>query len=207
MNTLQRMLSAPADSSTPPAIAAARSRPPPARQQGRPGGDRDLADPAEARRRALAVGLSVLAEPLHHRLAETDFERRAGQREPACWTGVRREASRSPRRAPADSAAPEPNTNGSSRGPRARPAPRCWRSAPRCRWRAAGRAAPPPGGRPCPARGNQPVQTLAAASAVVAPLALRIHEPTLIGEVTLNIRSMLRKRAGPAEVGDQQRPG
>jgi hypothetical protein len=31
------------------------------------------------------------------------------------------------------------------------------------------------------------------------------HEPIDIGERGLKIRSMLRKRAGPAEVGDQQR--
>ena len=34
------------------------------------------------------------------------------------------------------------------------------------------------------------------AAAVAMPLSVRIHEPTLIGEVTLNIRSMLRNRAG-----------
>ena len=31
---------------------------------------------------------------------------------------------------------------------------------------------------------------------VAPPLAVRIHDPMLIGEVTLNIRSMLRKRSG-----------
>src|SRR3954454_12684211 len=33
-----------------------------------------------------------------------------------------------------------------------------------------------------------------APTVVASPLALRIHEPTLIGEVTLNSRSMLRNR-------------
>ena len=34
------------------------------------------------------------------------------------------------------------------------------------------------------------------ASAIAVPLAPRIHEPTLIGEVSLNMRSMWRKRSG-----------
>src|SRR5436309_2317895 len=46
------------------------------------------------------------------------------------------------------------------------------------------------------ARGNSPVQAWTVAIAVVVPLAARIQEPTLIGEVTLNIRSMFKKRAG-----------
>src|SRR3954466_5344333 len=42
--------------------------------------------------------------------------------------------------------------------------------------------------------GTYGLHASAAAIAVVSPLALRIHEPTLIGEVTLNSRSMLRNR-------------
>ena len=40
------------------------------------------------------------------------------------------------------------------------------------------------------------MSSLPTAIAVAEPLEARIHEPTLIGEVTLNIRSMLRKRVG-----------
>src|SRR3954463_2823091 len=42
--------------------------------------------------------------------------------------------------------------------------------------------------------GTYGVHASAAAIVVASPLALRIHEPTLIGEVTLNSRSMLRNR-------------
>src|SRR3954453_3773090 len=42
--------------------------------------------------------------------------------------------------------------------------------------------------------GTYGVHASAAATVVARPLALRIHEPTLIGEVTLNSRSMLRNR-------------
>ena len=45
-------------------------------------------------------------------------------------------------------------------------------------------------------RGNKPKSEDAAETPIAAPLALRIHEPTLIGEVTLNIRSMFRNRDG-----------
>src|SRR5436189_288721 len=44
--------------------------------------------------------------------------------------------------------------------------------------------------------GIQPVQASMAAMGVDPPATTRIHEPTLIGEVTLNIRSMLRNRSG-----------
>src|SRR5438270_12604996 len=47
-----------------------------------------------------------------------------------------------------------------------------------------------------PARGRRPVQALTVANPVLIPATDRIHEPTLIGEVTLNIRSMFRNRAG-----------
>src|SRR5439155_2885916 len=45
-------------------------------------------------------------------------------------------------------------------------------------------------------RGKRPVNSFAKAMPMAVPSALRIHEPTLIGEVTLNIRSMLKKRLG-----------
>src|SRR3954467_8109168 len=47
-----------------------------------------------------------------------------------------------------------------------------------------------------PARGALPVHELAAAAAVSGPKALSSHEPMLIGELILNIRSMFKKRAG-----------
>jgi hypothetical protein len=40
------------------------------------------------------------------------------------------------------------------------------------------------------------VNVFVAAIPVVVPLPVRIHEPTLIGDVTLNSRSMFRKREG-----------
>jgi len=57
-----------------------------------------------------------------------------------------------------------------------------------------------------PARWKRPVQAVRAASDVVAPLPERIQEPTLIGEVTLNMRSMLRKRCGRPR-SEISRPG
>src|SRR5919199_6941731 len=42
--------------------------------------------------------------------------------------------------------------------------------------------------------GTYGVHASAAAIVVASPAALRIHEPTLIGDVTLNSRSMLRNR-------------
>ncbi len=114
--------------------------------------------------------------------------RRAGA---ACSGGVTTTTA-----APALSAAPEANTKGSSR--------RAW-----CHTGTAvlaisaavyvdsGRPNRAAAGRETRAvRGSSPVHAFTAAAAVVAPLALSTHEPTLIGEVTLNIRSMLRKRAG-----------
>src|SRR5947209_18119101 len=47
-----------------------------------------------------------------------------------------------------------------------------------------------------PARGNRPVHAEPAATVVAAPENARFHAPTLIGEVTLNTRSMYRKRLG-----------
>src|SRR6476469_2903887 len=44
--------------------------------------------------------------------------------------------------------------------------------------------------------GNVPVIALTADGAIVDPAAMRIHEPMLIGEVTLNIRILFRNRAG-----------
>jgi hypothetical protein len=46
------------------------------------------------------------------------------------------------------------------------------------------------------ALGTSGVHASAAATVVVTPLAASTHDPTLIGEVTLKSRSMLRKRAG-----------
>ena len=47
-----------------------------------------------------------------------------------------------------------------------------------------------------PSRGIRPNHVRATPSVIVAPAALRIHEPTLIGDVGLNTRSMFRKRDG-----------
>ncbi len=44
--------------------------------------------------------------------------------------------------------------------------------------------------------GTRPVHASAAATVVVRPLPTSTHDPTLIGDVTLNSRSMLRKRSG-----------
>src|SRR3954454_22607915 len=46
------------------------------------------------------------------------------------------------------------------------------------------------------ARGNRPRSSFAAARAVAGLDKLRFHEPRLMGEVTLNSRSMLKKREG-----------
>ncbi len=59
-------------------------------------------------------------------------------------------------------------------------------------------------GRACPrtvsaaslARGSRPAIRSAAAAPLDKPLALTIQVPTLIGEVTLNIRSMFKNRSG-----------
>src|SRR5206468_2348023 len=47
-----------------------------------------------------------------------------------------------------------------------------------------------------PVRPNKPNRSWAVATAAVVPVAARIHDPTLIGDVTLNTRSMLKNRAG-----------
>jgi len=47
-----------------------------------------------------------------------------------------------------------------------------------------------------PNRGTRPNMLLAAAAVTVAPVPASTHEPTLIGEVSLNIRIMFRNRAG-----------
>jgi hypothetical protein len=47
-----------------------------------------------------------------------------------------------------------------------------------------------------PARSNRPSISWAAATPVRVQLPARIHDPMLIGEVTLNIRSMFRNRSG-----------
>src|SRR3954449_4917427 len=57
-----------------------------------------------------------------------------------------------------------------------------------------------------PRRGKRPVWSLSTARLVVPPLAGSSHEPTLIGEVTLNIRSMLMKRSGRPR-SDMRRAG
>ncbi len=45
-------------------------------------------------------------------------------------------------------------------------------------------------------RRNRPVRALAAATPVAVPLTDRIQLPTLIGELTLNIRSIAMNRSG-----------
>src|SRR6185437_263272 len=98
--------------------------------------------------------------------------------------------------APALSAAPEPNTNGSMR--RAS----CHTGTAVLATRAAvyvdsGRASSAAAGLATrAARGHIPVHASAAASVVAAPLAPRIHDPTLLGEVTLTIRNMFMNRLG-----------
>jgi hypothetical protein len=47
-----------------------------------------------------------------------------------------------------------------------------------------------------PARGIRPSSSRAAPRALVAPKPVRIQDPTLIGDVTLNTRSMYRNRSG-----------
>src|SRR5579884_4405736 len=113
------------------------------------------------------------------RRAPARASRRAG---PVSATGVLTTAA-----APALSAAPEANTKGSSR--RAS----CQTGTAVFVTRAAvyvDRGSPSSaaiGLASRPQRGNRPSQTWALASAVVAPLRVRFHEPTLMGEVTLNI--------------------
>src|SRR5436190_6490380 len=45
-------------------------------------------------------------------------------------------------------------------------------------------------------RGNRPSSALAVDTALAATVAPSSHDPTLMGEVILNIRSMFRKRQG-----------
>ena len=59
------------------------------------------------------------------------------------------------------------------------------------------RPSPAAAGRATAARRpNRPSSEWAKATVVAAPVALRLQDPRLIGEVTLNRRSMFRKRSG-----------
>src|SRR5689334_14588775 len=120
--------------------------------------------------------------------APTNARRRAGA---ASRVGVRIVAA-----APALAAAPDANTIGRVvRAPRHAGTDVFASSAPV--YVASGRpnsAAPGLANRAGP--GNSPVNVFAAAIPVVVPLTERTQEPTLIGDVTLNIRSMFRKRLG-----------
>jgi hypothetical protein len=123
-----------------------------------------------------------------HELLGPDLEQRAGA---ACSGGVLVTAT-----AAAVWAAPEPYTNGSSRRDSCHTGTAVLATSAAV-YVESGRPATAATGRATRAEpGNHPVQALTAASVVLAPLTLRIQEPTLIGDVTLNIRSMLRKRMG-----------
>ena len=164
----------------------------------RAGADQRLRGLAEAAGVALAVGLGERAEPaLHEPRRAASSSGGADDGQPPRRAGARAGAMHRRSAAPALAAALPANTNGSSRrascqtghGGVGEQRRRVGRER-------AGRARPRRPGAGAPAR--QPPEQLAVPAAAAGACRDRraTHEPTLIGEVTLKTRSMLRKRSG-----------
>ena len=85
---------------------------------------------------------------------------------------------------------------GARGGPRARPEPRCRRSARRYRWLTSVPVTAAPAPATAPSRRSRPLTRDALEAKFSGEYTTRIQVPTFIGEVGLNTRSMLRKRSG-----------